>query len=355
MKNEHTRGIPRSFTLLYSNSKDLLLFHRSGLTVGEGAGGGGGITFPLFSGGHSKNMWTTQPASASNQVISVLSPPNQIKDPSAVVFSDSFSPIAYKDLNISQTDFKKHDKILAGEFDPKTYSRLPSYAPAPKDSRNQTSRFFTLNTGRQTLDLGISFTVPFLSFPMTSLATIGQDLGESTATALNSLMAINWPSVILIGVAILGAALLLPQVGTWVMTLLNGNAGTSSYTSSYGRVVDRADQLLPVAPFTAILEQIDDALAQYDLDSTSCMQRAVCSYVSDSEDSVRDGDPDSAEMIVAGLARNHWMQSLLGQGSLAKAVELGRTNGHCQRQFSKCPFSLGGVFKFLTAYAELTS
>lgn len=58
-----------------------------------------------------------------------------------------------------------------------------------------------------------------------------------------------------------------------------------------------------VSPFTSLMEQLDEALAQYDLDATSCMQRTVCSYVSDAEDSVDRSDANPTQLIINGLSK----------------------------------------------------
>ena len=52
------------------------------------------------------------------------------------------------------------------------------------------------------------------------------------------------------------------------------------------------------------MQQLDDALAQYDLDATSCMQLAVCSYVSEAENSVERGGADPSQLIINGLAKS---------------------------------------------------
>ncbi|XP_066942168.1 uncharacterized protein [Macrobrachium rosenbergii] len=319
---------------------------------------GGGITFPLFSGSQQKDQWAAE-SSASSHVVTVVPPPNKIS-PSQEYKTFSGSFFQNHDVihsNSSKADYLNMDKYLGDGYPSSGGGYSPGSAPGTSQytsgSRNNTSRFFSLNTARQTLDLGISFTVPFLSIPMSSIMSMGQNFSYSTTNALNSLMAINWPSLLIIGGAILAASLLLPQLASWITTAI-GSAGSSYATSSYGRIMEREGAVpLPVAPFTSILNQLDEALAQYDLDSTSCMQRAVCSYVAGSEESVQEGDADASELIVTGLARSSWMQTFIGQGSIAKAVELGRKQGHCQRQFPKCPFSLPGVMRFLIDYASL--
>lgn len=47
-----------------------------------------------------------------------------------------------------------------------------------------------------------------------------------------------------------------------------------------------------------ILSRIDETLAQYNIDSSSCMQRAVCSYVKMASDKVTDGSASNLDALV---------------------------------------------------------
>lgn len=96
---------------------------------------------------------------------------------------------------------------------------------------------FDTNNNHSWLQLGLSFIVPFVSIPTSSLLNIGENLGATTSTALSSLMSINWASIISIGALILIASLLLPQLAAWVSTLISG--GTGGYSNSYGRNIER--------------------------------------------------------------------------------------------------------------------
>ena len=59
----------------------------------------------------------------------------------------------------------------------------------------------------------------------------------------------------------------------------------------------------PVSPLASLLEQLDDLLAQYDLDATSCVQRSVCAVVSDADGAIDRGDTSPTNLIVGGLVR----------------------------------------------------
>ncbi|XP_042231548.1 uncharacterized protein LOC121872663 isoform X2 [Homarus americanus] len=333
----------------------------------------GGVTFPIFTPSVRHDQWTAESSIAKEVVVP---PPDQDRRRSSYRSADTGQINKASDFNFLSSSFVPPETNVDNttKFDLGTLTSFPAWSSSPgadnnaggdhsyqrSNYKNHTGRFFTLNSGgTQTLDLGLSFTVPFLSIPASSLMNIGQSLGATTSTALNSLVNINWNSVLSIVLPIALAVLILPQVATLFTSLISSTGtGTTSgtgYGSSYGRNIERGGGVLPVEPFTSILNQLDDALAQYDLDSTSCMQRAVCTYVAESEQSVKEGDADSSEMIVSGFARSTWLQTLVGKTSLTEAVEMGRTGANCQLQYPKCPFSVTGVLRFLATYASLSS
>ncbi|KAK8379800.1 hypothetical protein O3P69_019652 [Scylla paramamosain] len=167
--------------------------------------------------------------------------------------------------------------------------------------------------------LGLSFTVPFLSIPVGSLLSFGNSLTTSTTTALGSLMDINWPSVLFICVAVLAAVLLLPK---------------DSYLD----------------PVTSIVTQIEEALAQYDLDASSCVQRGVCTFMSSSGARVREGKADSTSLLAVGLAKygSKWLEEIIGENSITKAVKFGQEkNQDCSLQYPECPVSLPDIVRGL--------
>ncbi|XP_050699811.1 uncharacterized protein LOC126987132 [Eriocheir sinensis] len=230
----------------------------------------------------------------------------------------------------------------------------PLSSPLPVPLRNQSSRFFSVNNygGTQTLDLGLSFTVPFLSIPIGSLLNLGNSLGTSTSSAMTSLLDVNWGSLIYVGAAVLLASLLLPKLsallGTAVTSGVTGysSSGTTSFGgSSYGRDLSAA------APFTAIISQIEEALSEYDLDADSCMSRAVCSFVSTSDAKVRTGTADGTQLLALGLAKSRWVKELMGDNSVTRAIEMGQEDGDCSIQYPECPASLPGMLRALISLA----
>ena len=51
------------------------------------------------------------------------------------------------------------------------------------------------------------------------------------------------------------------------------------------------------------MARLDETLAQYDIDSTACMQRGVCTYVREAALSVKEGRAESHDLLLEGLIR----------------------------------------------------
>jgi hypothetical protein len=51
-----------------------------------------------------------------------------------------------------------------------------------------------------------------------------------------------------------------------------------------------------------VLSRIDETLAQYNIDSSSCMQRVVCSYIKLTSEKVTDGSANSLDELVDSAA-----------------------------------------------------
>lgn len=88
----------------------------------------------------------------------------------------------------------------------------------------------------------------------------------------------------------LGAVIIIPKL----ISVLHGGYGTSGY----GRSENGEDML----SLTSLVNKMDDIMAQNNIDSTSCMQRAVCSYVRSTENNLRLGSQDQIDQFVHSLS-----------------------------------------------------
>lgn len=57
-----------------------------------------------------------------------------------------------------------------------------------------------------------------------------------------------------------------------------------------------------LTPLSSMINKIDDVLGQNNIDSTSCMQRAVCGYVRSTEYNMKIGSSDQMDEFIHMLA-----------------------------------------------------
>lgn len=54
---------------------------------------------------------------------------------------------------------------------------------------------------------------------------------------------------------------------------------------------------------TDILARIDNSLEQQNIDSSTCMQRIVCSYVHDARRNINNGEANAVDEFIFGLTK----------------------------------------------------
>ncbi|XP_037943187.1 uncharacterized protein LOC119676036 [Teleopsis dalmanni] len=88
-----------------------------------------------------------------------------------------------------------------------------------------------------------------------------------------------------------------------------------------------------------MINKIDDILGQNNIDSTSCMQRAVCSYVRTTEQNMKTGVSDQMDEFIHMLSENSLVDYLLDGTAIKEALEHGKqVNGKvCEEVYSSCP------------------
>lgn len=108
-------------------------------------------------------------------------------------------------------------------------------------------------------------------------------------------MKIDLGGVILGAIIGIGALLIVPKfLGAIHGNNGGGGGGYGSYGSNY-RSEDGSD------PMTAMLAKLDEFLGKNNIDSTVCMQRAVCTYVRQSAYHQTMGTADQTDQIINAL------------------------------------------------------
>lgn len=84
----------------------------------------------------------------------------------------------------------------------------------------------------------------------------------------------------------LGAILLLPKLAH----VFSGGHGYRSL----------GDEMSPI---TELLSKVDNSLEKHNIDSSSCMQRVICSYVRDAQKNMNNGEASTTDQIVNTITR----------------------------------------------------
>lgn len=221
------------------------------------------------------------------------------------------------------------------------WQQLNSVRNIANSGVDPSSRLLGLSTtADNNIQLGLQFTVPFLSFPTSSLVTTSADIVSQVS--------VRWREILLVALLALGATMLLPWMLTQVTQATRTEPGSLLNHASYARS-ETADEP-STNMLTMLTDRVDSALSRYGIDSTSCLQRVACHYVQKSAISVQQGQADSTDLLITGLASNGYMASLLKGYTLSDAISTGRQGQSCTEKFNECSISKHGLYRALAKY-----
>jgi hypothetical protein len=88
-----------------------------------------------------------------------------------------------------------------------------------------------------------------------------------------------------------------------------------------------------------MINRVDDFLAQQNIDSTSCLGKAICHYVRSSEYHMSVGTADQIEQTISTLAQNSIVDYLLDGTAIKEAIENGKNidGRDCDVIYMACP------------------
>ncbi|XP_063231272.1 uncharacterized protein LOC134535862 isoform X2 [Bacillus rossius redtenbacheri] len=177
-------------------------------------------------------------------------------------------------------------------------------------------------------------------FGFISYGGSGQGYGTGVQTGG---LKIDLGGVVLGALIGLGAVLIIPKLLTVVEKPVHEGYHTYGGYGGYGRSEESAPTNI-TSGVMRLLTQVDDALSKHNIDSTSCMQRAVCSYVKSATHKVAEGSATSLDSIVDTVTRNTMLSVMLDGSSLKQALEMGQQGANCGATFPKCPFNKDTVY-----------
>ncbi|KAK0083824.1 hypothetical protein PV325_008144 [Microctonus aethiopoides] len=123
-------------------------------------------------------------------------------------------------------------------------------------------------------------------------------------------------------------------------------------SGSYGAYA-RSDE----GGFTQSMTKLDDILAHHGIDTTSCMQRAVCTYARKSTENSRtvndinddnDEKVSSFEKIIDTVTNNQIFRTAMRGTAVQEAIEAGRNSQNCSRIYRQCGFSMESIIGLMS-------
>ncbi|XP_054733033.1 uncharacterized protein LOC129240966 isoform X1 [Anastrepha obliqua] len=158
----------------------------------------------------------------------------------------------------------------------------------------------------------------------TGYGTINGYPGSTGVSAYNPIK-LDLGGVVLGTLVGIGAIIIIPK-------LLNAFHG--GYTG-YGRSENDND----LSSLSTMMSKIDDILGQNNIDSTSCMQRAVCSYVRSTEHNMKTGVADQMDQFIHMLSENALVDYLIDGTAIKEALEIGKRVNEkpCKQVYISCP------------------
>ncbi|KAG8036813.1 hypothetical protein G9C98_004135 [Cotesia typhae] len=134
-----------------------------------------------------------------------------------------------------------------------------------------------------------------------------------------------------------GTILIIPKL----LLLLSG---------SYGQYA-RSDE----GGFVNSMTKIDDVLIRHGIDTTTCMQRAVCTYSKRAAETTRSANDiddeekvSSFDRLVDTVTTNQVFRTAMRGTAIQEAIEAGRKGQNCSRLYRQCGFSMDSIARLVS-------
>jgi len=233
------------------------------------------------------------PSTSSSSGYSALSP-------SAVSSLPSLSTLPERTFSSSSSSYDSSNFI-----DDSYKSSSGDYSQRPLASKY----FGVATTTSSDIQLGLTFTVPFLNIPLSSITDVLNGVGDSFGNVGNIFgdsNGLDTSNVVIIAVIALGAIFILPQILYWL-------TGVNLSAFNWGRS-DDPNYMVNLA------NRVDSALAEYDVDTRGCLAHVMCK-----EMRKRGAAMSAAQRRMAGMEDNEdddeasSLTAMLGYGAVKVA------------------------------------
>jgi len=243
-------------------------------------------------------------------------------------YSNFISEVIPTSLTDTPYSYSSLDPESKEELDRSTYETSSSSAA--------TKYFGLTGTTSQDIQLGLTFTVPFLSIPLTSInSIIGGNFGDiGNIFNFNNLDVGSLATMAVIAIA---AIFVLPQAIYWL-------TGINLSSFNWGR----SDDDTGASGIVHLANTVDTALQEFNIDGKGCVARSMCKTLYDKDDM-------SESVIVKTIANsainNPSLLAFLGEGRSKMLGEFstltqkyGAQPGACDTAFkATCPWDNAGI------------
>ncbi|XP_044264731.1 uncharacterized protein LOC123011391 [Tribolium madens] len=132
----------------------------------------------------------------------------------------------------------------------------------------------------------------------------------------------------------LGAVLIVPKLAA----VFAGGHGYRSLENDMSAITD-------------VLARIDNSLEQHNIDSSTCMQRVICTYVNEAQRNMMTGEANTLDQFIYAVANNTLFSFMLDGTAVKQAVDMGKEGDieKCSSLYAKCPISKENVMKVIAS------
>nr|XP_033323855.1 uncharacterized protein LOC117219073 [Megalopta genalis] len=210
------------------------------------------------------------------------------------------------------------------ERDPKTQDQLAM--PSQVDPRSETKR--SESTANDITDRNQE-----PRFGFTSVGTTGTGYGVSSYAPAK----IDLGGLVLGAIIGVGSILIIPKL----LYVLSGTYGQYARSEESG--------------VSQIVTKLDDIMTRHGIDTTSCMQRAVCTYSQQAATSMKEANRlndeeqvSSFDRMIDTITTNQVFRTAMDGTAIQEAVEAGRSGRSCPRVYPHCGFSMETMLSLLS-------
>jgi len=99
---------------------------------------------------------------------------------------------------------------------------------------------------------------------------------------------------------------------------------------------------------TQLYKALDKYMSQQGTDMSACLQRAVCTVVKSSAENMKDGSASTMDRVLLLAVGSPTLLNYVDgtTNTIHRATKLAQSDGDCDAEFSKCPFSFAKLLGY---------